>query len=124
MRAKIPVSQVIEQICVPVTCANHRFVIVDRLFEIPLRVFLVRFCEIRIGLAKCEGAYSESKTANNGKHPTKGHPERSRGIPLRGPKAIPRGPSTPLRCARDDGGEVHFRFSISSSTSRRFSGEI
>src|SRR5205823_9813376 len=34
------------------------------------------------------------------------HPERSRGIPLRHPKVAPRDPSTPLRSAQDDNGQL------------------
>ena len=47
-RAKIGVSQIVKQICVPLTCANQRLVTGDRFFEMTLRVFLVRFCKFSV----------------------------------------------------------------------------
>src|SRR5580765_1294027 len=53
-RAKIRVSQVVKQICVPLACANERLVTGDRFFEMTLRVFLVRFCELSVRLGKAD----------------------------------------------------------------------
>jgi hypothetical protein len=46
--AKIGVSKIVKQICVPLTCADQRLVTGDSFFEIPLRVFLVRFCKFSV----------------------------------------------------------------------------
>ena len=48
VRAKVGVSEIVKQICVPLTCSNERFITGDRFFEIALREFLVRFCEFSI----------------------------------------------------------------------------
>src|SRR5262249_29833677 len=46
--AKISVSTIVRQICVPLTCATRPLVPVDRLLKMTLREFLVRFCKISL----------------------------------------------------------------------------
>ena len=59
--AKISVSQIVKQIRVPLTRVNQRFLTGDRFLEISLRVFLVRFCEIRSWLGKPRGSDEQTK---------------------------------------------------------------
>src|SRR6478752_4943413 len=80
-RAKISISQIVKQICVPLTCANQRLVTGDRFLEMTLRVFLVRFCEFNVWLGMNERCRCETQEAKDGKHPLTRQPERSRGIP-------------------------------------------
>ena len=47
-RAKIRVSQIVKQICVPLTSLNQRLVAGDRFFEMTLRVLLICFCKFSV----------------------------------------------------------------------------
>src|ERR1043166_311722 len=118
--AKIRVSQVVKQICVPLTCANERLETGNRFSEIPLCVLLVRICKLRIrlredGCSREKRKHRPNKTSPGGSRPPGAMIKVWR---LRRSIFIELGELDPT-CA-----SFHLKFSISPSTSRLFSGEI
>src|SRR6476469_4073876 len=103
-RAKIRVSKIVKQICVPLTSVNQRLVAGDRFFEMTLCVFLVGFGELQIRLS--ESGRNDSQHAQKNHNCSIRHPERSREIPEHNRSAVSRDSSTTLRFARNDDGKA------------------
>src|SRR5438046_8725409 len=107
---EICVAEVVEQIWVPLACANQRLVSGYSFLKMSLGKCLVRLCKIRIRLGQPRGSHNQANhRAGN----------VARASSLASQDDFASGDACATMFAH-----IHPKFSISSSTSRRFSGEI